>query len=334
MRSAERLLSAIAIGAVLISASALAGGPLSLVQQQRYCMGTMFSITVYHASSREAAQAIERAMAEIVRLDSVMSHFKAESDLSRLNRDASRGPVRVDPSLHDVIERSILFSERSAGKFDVTIGALLQVWQDARESGRPPTSAEIADASRCVGYRHIEIGADHRIRFRSDCLRLDLGGIGKGYAVDRALDVLQASGVRHALVNAGGSSIGSIGAPPDAEGWPVRLRENAADHTVLLRNNSISTSQQDLVSLTFAGGQFGHIIDPQRGAPALQRTAISVVAPDATTADALSTALVTMTPDEGRALLEQFSNVAAFWISPAGVVRTYRTSAIELADHR
>lgn len=334
MRSARRRLSAIAVGVAVMSASALAGGPLSLVQQQRYCMGTIFSITVYHPSTREAERAIEQAMAEIVRLDLVMSHFKAESDLSRLNREASHGPVRVDPSLHDVLERSILFSERSAGKFDVTIGPLLQVWQHAREAGRQPTAAEIADASRCVGYRNIEIGADHRIRFRSDCLRLDLGGIGKGYAVDRALEVLQAAGVRHALVNAGGSTIGSLGAPPDAEGWPVRLGESLADRTVVLRDNSISTSQQNLVSLTFAGGEFGEIIDPQRRAPASQRTAISVVTPDATTADALSTTLVTMTPDEGRALLGQFTNVAAFWISPAGVVQTYRASAIELADHR
>jgi thiamine biosynthesis lipoprotein len=321
---------------VLFASAVLPAASLSMVRQERYCMGTIFSIIAFHSSTREAERAIEQAMAEIVRLDLVMSHFKETSELSRLNREGSRRFVAVEPALYEVIEQSLVFSRRSAGKFDVTVAPLLRVWQEAREAGRRPSAVDIAEASRCVGYENIELSSPDRIRFRSDCLRIDLGGIGKGYAVDRALAVLQSAGVRHAVVNAGGSTIRSIGAPPGERGWPVQLGASVSGSTtLLLRDGSISTSQQNLTALTFERGAFGEIIDPQRRAPSSKRTAVSVVTAGATAADALSTTLLLMSPEEGRALLEQFPNVSALWISPAGELRSaYRVSELELATHR
>jgi thiamine biosynthesis lipoprotein len=335
MRFASRWSFGLAL-LLLSSSSSPRSETLSAVHQQRYCMGTMFDIVAYHASRPDAEQAVEKAMQEIVRLDQVMSDFKADSDLSKLNREASHGFVAVEPSLYDVIQESIAVSRRSGGTFDVTIAPLLKAWKQARSDGRRPTAAEIAAARRCVGYENIETSAPNRIRFHSDCLEIDLGGIGKGYAVERGIAVLRSAGIRDAVINGGGSSIASIGAPPGRQGWPVQLGAKVSGvSTLLLRDASISTSQQNLASLPFAPGNFGEILDPHTGAPAEGGTAVSVVAPSATLSDALSTTLLMLSMDDASKLLAQFGGVSAIWVSAAGELKgAYRESRLLLSDAR
>jgi thiamine biosynthesis lipoprotein len=288
---------------------------LSLVHQQRFAMGTMFDIIVYHASRPDAERAIDKALTEIVRLDQVLSHYKADSDLAKLQRDGRGAPVPVEPSLYDVIQESIRFSRDSAGAFDVTVAPLLRVWKTAGAEGRKPSASEIAAARRCVGYEQIEVIAPDRIRLRSACVELDLGGIGKGYAVDRAIAVLKAGGIRHGLVNAGGSSITAIDAPPGSKGWPVTV---GARKVLLLRDSSMSTSEQN-----------AEILDPRTGSPAAitihkgresGSAAVSVMTRSGTAADALSTALVILPIAEGMKLLERFPDASAFWLSRDGAV--------------
>jgi FAD:protein FMN transferase len=297
------------------------------VRRQRYCMGTMFDIVAYHASREEAERAVGSAMEEIVRLDQVMSHFKADSDLSRVVREGRRGAISVQPSLFEVIQESLTFSRRSGGKFDVTIAPLLRTWAIARAEGRDPSAGEISEARRCVGYEKIEATAPDRIRLRSDCVEIDLGGIGKGYAVDRAIRVLKAAGIRHALINAGRSSIASIGSPPDRQGWPVLLNARVAGHEILLlRDRSISTSEQSPSS---------EILDPRTGAPAESRLAVSVVAPSATVSDALSTTLLLLSLEDGMKLLPQFDNVSALWMTRTGELEAaYGESRLQLSGSR
>jgi FAD:protein FMN transferase len=309
---------------------------LSQVHAQRYCMGTMFDIVAYHESRPDAQAAVERAMREILRLDQVMSDYKADSDLSMLNRAGSRGFMAVEPSLYEVIQQSLMVSRRSGGAFDVTIAPLLKAWKEARREGRAPTAEEVAAAKRCVGYEKIETSDPDRIRFRTDCVEIDLGGIGKGYAVDRAIAVLKAAGIASALVNGGGSSIASIGAPPGGEGWPVRLGDAASGRTtLLLRDRGLSTSQQHLVPFAFVPGTFGEILDPHAAAPARAETAVTVVADSASIADALSTTLVVLPVEEAGSVLAQFGDVSAVWTSPAGELsHAYRLSALRLSDAR
>jgi len=289
--------SAVALSLFLIPAPAV-------VHQQRYCMGTMFDIVAYHPSRSTAERAVAGALTEIARLDRVMSHFLPDSELSRLNRDARHGFVAVDPSLYEVIEQSIRVSRLSNGKFDVTIAPLTKVWKEAHAEGHRPSSAAIAAASRCVGYERIDLAPPNRIRFLSDCLQIELGGIGKGYAVERAVAVLESAGIRDAIVNGGTSSIAAIGAPPGANGWPVRLPTRAASEgrALLLRDNALSTSQQD-----------GGIIDSLTAVPSISQTTITVTAPSATLADALSTTLVLMTRAEGAKLMQHFAGVTAIY---------------------
>ena len=309
---------------------------LQPVQRQRYCMGTMFEIIAYHPDRPDAERAVLRALDEIARLDGVMSHFKAESELSRLNRDGRQGFVTVSTSLFEVVEQALGFSVKSSGVFDVTIAPVLRVWKRAYALGRVPSKEELAEARLCVGYRKVELQPPNRIRLHSPCLELDLGGIGKGYAVDRALDILKADGIRHAVVNGGGSTIAGIGNPPDRTGWPVRLGASIAGRTtLLLRGQSISTSRQTMSPLAAEPASAGEIIDPRRGAPTADRATVSIVARSATVSDALSTALLLLPGEVGQRMLHEYSDVSALWISPAGGLKAaYRVSRLTLDDPR
>jgi FAD:protein FMN transferase len=282
-------------------------------------MGTMFDIVVYHPSQADGTRAAERAMQEIERLDRVLSHFKDDSDLSRLNRDGSRGFVTVDASLYDIVEQSIAWSRRTGGTFDITIAPLLRAWKQAYADGRRLADDEIAAAKRCVGSDKIDMDAPDRIHFRSACLAIDLGGIGKGYAVDRALELLKADGITSAMINAGGSSIGAIGTPPGQQGWAVRIAATVSgSDTLLLRDMSMSTSQQNPLPFAASAGSFGEILDPRTGAPAEGRTALAVITPSGTTAEVLTKALLMMPSDDAKALLARLPDVSALWMSPSG----------------
>jgi FAD:protein FMN transferase len=275
----------------------------SIVHGQRYAMGTMFDIVVSHSSHEAATRAIDEALHEVERLDRLLSHFKSDSDLSKLNRGGHDGYVAVSPDLYDVIRQSIDVSGATQGAFDVTIAPLVRLWTAARDEGRTPSTEQIAAARRCVGYEQIELASSHRIRFRGACVEIELGGVGKGYAVDRAVAVLRAAGISNAVVNGGSSSITAFGSGADGKGWPVLV---GPGEEIFLRDASISTSRQN-----------GAIIDPRSSAPARSTNSVMVTAANATLADALSTALVILSPAEGAALLQRFPGASAVYPSDA-----------------
>jgi hypothetical protein len=177
-------------------------------------MGTVFEIVIYDDDLVEAAAAARAALDEVVRLDGVMSNYKPESELSRMNRTAHFAPVRISPELYEVIDESLYYSRISGGQFDISVGPVVDLWKAALAGGPLPTSAEQSAALRCVGYQKIELLPPVRIQFHSDCMRLDLGAIGKGYAIDRVVELLKARGIRRAYIDAGGSTIYALGAPP------------------------------------------------------------------------------------------------------------------------
>ena len=289
------------------------------VHERKYAMGTVFDIVVYSGAPRHAAAAINKAFQEIVRLDGVMSNFKSDSDLSRLNRGAHFHTVSVVPDLYAVIADSQRYSRLSAGKFDITVGPLTDLWKRAMRGGSVPTTAQLRTLEPCVGYNKIELIPPRSIELHSSCLRIDLGAIGKGYAVDRAIAVLRAQGIHCALVDAGGSTMYGMGTPPGQPGWPVTLRDpsHQVHARVLLHNTAVSTSEQSAPSL-LSGKRAGHIVDPATGLPLNTEYAVSVLARNATAADALSTTLLLVGPQRGRRLLSRGAGTSAIWISPQG----------------
>jgi thiamine biosynthesis lipoprotein len=315
MRFVER------VAVVGIAVASLGADRPLFVHGQRYAMGTMFDIAVYHPARAPAERAIEAALTEIVRLDQVLSHYNADSDLSKLVRSSRGRIVTVDPALYDVLDKALEMSRRSGGSFDVTIGPLVRIWEAAHASGRVPSAEAIAEAKRCVGYEKVQLVAPDRVQLDSNCLSIDFGGIGKGYAVERALRILEGAGIAHAVINAGQSSIAAIGHPADRAGWPVMAGpDGSAMPEIELRNSSLSTSRQARVPFGGAERGYGGIIDPARGRPVESSVMVVVRAESATEADALSTTLVVLSIDEGKRLLEGFPRASALWISAGGTV--------------
>jgi len=322
----------IASAGVLLGAGlamANAGAPetnMPLVHKTKYAMGTVYEIAAYDDSAEHASRVIDEAFAEVVRLDSVLSDYKPESDLSRVNRDGHFHAQQVSPDLYRVIEESVKYSKVSRGKFDITVAPLVDLWKAALRGEREVTPEEEEKVRPCVGYEKIELIPPDKVEFRSPCMRIDVGSIGKGYAVDRAVEILRTNGIKNALVDAGQSSIYAMGAPPGQSAWEVHLRDPSGrvDPTVLLSENSVSTSEQTPGSLL--GNQTaGHIIDPSNGKPLETKYALSIVAKTATATDGLSTTLLLVGPREGKTIVKALPDAAAIWISAAGETETVTT---------
>jgi thiamine biosynthesis lipoprotein len=291
----------------------------SFVHKKKYVMGTVFEIVAYGESPEQTLDAIDQALREIVRLDNVMSDYKADSDLNRLNHSSHSSPQSVPPDLYRVIAEALQYSYLSDGEFDVTVGPLVNLWKAAIRGGPTPSSAEEEQVRACVGYQKVELIPPNQVQFHSPCVQIDLGAIGKGYALDRAADVLRSHGISRALLDAGGSTIVAMGAPPGQAGWLVHLRDpsNKVDPQVMLSDNSVSTSEQTPPSL-LSPESAGHIIDPAKGVPVETPFAVSVVASTGTASDALSTTMLLVGPEKGKELVKNAAGVAAIWISSDG----------------
>jgi FAD:protein FMN transferase len=318
MRLSSRLVAGFVV-ATLVSAPAHGTDQTAFVHKKKYVMGTVFEIVAYDSSPSHAQDAIDAAFQEIVRLDGVMSNYKSDSDLSRLNRSAHFQAHTVQRDLYRVIEESLRYSKLSNGKFDISVGPLVDFWKAVMRGERGPSPVEEQKLRSCVGYEKIELLPSDRVKFRSFCLQIDLGAIGKGYAVDRAAEVLKAFHVSNALVNAGDSTLFAMGAPPGQSSWLVHLRDPSGkiDPQVRLSDNSVSTSEQTPPSL-IGSSIGGHIINPETGTPVQTTLAVSAVAKTATASDALSTTLFLLGPEKGKHLINSMSETAAIWISAAG----------------
>jgi len=316
-------LAAVLLWASVVLASAQASPEAQpqapFVHKKKYVMGTVFEIVAYGKSRLQVSEAVDLALQEVVRLDDVMSDYKADSALSRLNHSSHSRPQRVPPDLYRVIGEALQYSRLSGGKFDVTVGPLVNLWKVAIRGGRPPTSADEEKVRACVGYQKVELLLPDRVQFHSPCTQIDLGAIGKGYALDQAAAVLRVHGISRALLDAGGSTLVALGTPPGQAGWPVHLKDpsNRVDPVVMLSDSSVSTSEQTPPSL-LSPETAGHIIDPDSGAPERTPFAVSVVARTGTASDALSTTLLLVGPDKGKELVKTVVGVAAVWISADG----------------
>jgi len=317
---------ALALAALMAATATAQEANIPLVHKTKYSMGTVYEIAVYDPLPERASSAIDQAFAEIVRLDAMMSNYKPESDLSRLNREGHFHRVAVPLELYEVIQQSVKYSKLSQGEFDITVAPLVDMWKAALRGARVASEADQKKLRACVGYEKIALIPPDIVEFHSTCMRIDLGSIGKGFAVDRAVQVLRANGIRNALVDAGQSSIYGMGAPPGKSAWEVHLCDPSRriDPTVLLSENSVSTSEQTPPSL-LGNEPTGHIIDPRDGKPLGTKYALSVVAKTATASDALSTTLLLVGPEKGKALVREIANAAAIWVAADGETATETT---------
>ncbi len=247
-------------------------------------MGSLYTIAAYGEDRAQLSSGVEAALQEARRIDDLLSNYKRQSELSEVNRDAARKPVKVSTELFDLLEKCQQYSRLSDGAFDWTVGPLMRVWGFHRDSGRLPGREEIQQAMKSVGYQHIHLDRQERtVSFDTSGVDLDPGGVGKGYAVDRMADVLRDAGIHSALISAAGSSIYAIGAPPGEKGWYVRIRDPKSEQVtageVYLKDESLSTSGSYEKFFEADGKIYSHIMDPRTGYPAQGMLSVSVVTP-------------------------------------------------------
>ena len=267
-------------------------GGTARVREAHYVMGTMLEITLDAPSEETGRACLRRAVGEARRLDAELSSFRGDSALSELNRRAGMGPQPVPADLFRVLEQSTELSAASGGTFDVTVAPLVRLWQRAGHDGRWPSATEIAEAWRNVGYERIRMQPPDEIELPAHTT-LELGGIGKGYAVDRMVEMLRRSGVKSALINFGGSSIAALGPPAEESGWPVWVEYGAILRgPMILRDVALSTSDSLGEDGRVAGHRVGHIVDPRTGKALENAAQATVLAPSATEAEAWSKALL------------------------------------------
>lgn len=276
-------------------------------------MGVQVTITLYAPNQSTAERACRAAFERIAELEQAMSDYRADSELMRLCARAGGEPVHVSEDLYLVLRKAQELSRRTGGAFDVTVGPFVQLWRRARRTGQFPTVQELAEAKQRVGYEKMVLDDRERtVQLLVPGMRLDLGGIAKGYALDCALKVLNAHGIRHALLEAGGDIVAGL-APPGTAGWRIEVANAAPERSrVYLALGAISSSGDTEQYVEYQGKRYSHIVDPRTGWGLTTRVAATVIARDGITSDSLATALCVLGSQQGAALVRTVPGARAY----------------------
>jgi thiamine biosynthesis lipoprotein len=285
-------------------------------------MACAYAIVAYGDDAGALPRILEAAFDEVDRIDRLMSHYKPESPLSRLNREAAAGPVVVTPELFDFIAECLRYSRDSDGAFDITVGPLMKTWGFFRGEGHLPSAQEVEDVRGRIGYAHVVLDAKARtVRFDRPGIELDLGGIAKGYAVDRVVDLLRREHVAAALVSAGGSTIYALGAPPGRDAWDVDIQDPVDSGRIALkvplRDRALSVAGRAEKSFERDGVVYSHIMDPRTARPVQGILGVAVLTSTGTAGDALDDALFVQGVERSRAYLQRLPATEAIFFLPA-----------------
>ncbi len=290
-------------------------------------------IVLYSESEEAATKAATAAFDRFRKLNGILSDYDPESEVSRLSRSAGSGQcIPVGDDLWRVLERARQVSEATNGAFDITIGPVSRLWRRSRRRGELPPPDRLEEALRLVDYRSVQLAPDRQcVTLLQGSIMLDLGGIGKGYAIDEALSVLRQHGADKALVDASGD-IGLGDAPPGSPGWRIAIASpepNAPPEGFLwLANVAIAQSGDLWQHVEIEGKRYSHIVDPRTGLGLTDRSSVTVVAASAMTADAFASGVSILGPERGLTLIESMPGVAARYVhAPEGKVRSYVSSA-------
>jgi len=284
-------------------------------------MGVPWTITLYAGKIEDGKAAIIAAFAEVARLEEILSDYLPNSELCRLSAAAPTAmPVPVSDDLWRVLARSLEIRDMSGGAFDPTIGPLTTLWRQSRRSGHLPQAEKLAAAQAAVGADAILLHPDQKtVSLTRADMRLDLGGIGMGYAIDRAMEILLQCEITAAMIDASGD-IAVSNPPPDTAGWSISVAPlghapgQFVPGQLLLANAAVTTSGDAFQSLEIEGIRYSHIVDPKTGLGVLGPAAVTVIAGDCTTADALATAASVLGPKQGLAVVAETQECAARFV--------------------
>jgi len=303
-------------------------------------MGTFAHIVAVAEDSRTAKKCVRAALEEIRKVDNLMSDYKSDSEISRINREAGEKAVRLSDSTYEVLQRSIEFSKMTGGAFDITVGPLVALFRDAKESNVAPSEQQITQAGSKVGFEKLKLDSENKtVQFSDKGMLLDLGGIAKGYAIDKAIEAAQGCGAIGAMVDIGGD-VRCIGLPPEGkDNWLIGLQDpNSAIEGIdggglllvlKIKNEAVATSGDYQQFVLIEGKRYGHIMDRRTGTSAEGLSSVTIIADNATDADALATSASVMGAEKGFALIEELPNTEAILITPGPEYEIIKTAGAE-----
>jgi thiamine biosynthesis lipoprotein len=324
----------------LVPAKEETPGRVDMDSGMREVMGTFARVIAVAADANTAKKCIDTAFAEIENIDELMSRYKSGSEISKLNRDGFARAVKVSRPTYEVLEKSIEFSRLSGGAFDVTVGPLVDLWHSAEEANALPTDAELQETRVKVGYDKLILDANEKsIRFAADGMEIDLGGIAKGYAIDKAVEAMKKSGAAGGMVVVGGE-LQSFGLPPAGQNnWrigvqdPSKAKDGFDTGTPLLVLNltdaAVATSGHYRRFVTIGGKRYSHIVDPESGQSSETLASVTIICSNSICADALATAVTVMGEKEGLDLIKKMLNTEAILITSAPNYEIIKTDGAE-----
>ena len=293
-------------------------------------MGVPFRVVLYAPDASAAESAAAAAFRRIQSLNDCLTDYEYESELNRLSRTSGQGKfVPVGRDLWRVLERAQQLAAQSGGALDVTVGPLVKLWRRARMEHKLPDPTRLAQASNAVGYTKLELDARrHAVKLNVPNMRLDVGAIAKGYAAEEGIKTLRQRGITRALVTAAGDMMAGD-PPPGKPGWRIEIAPLDATNApvrqfVLLKNHGLATSGDQFQRLEIEGVRYSHILNPRTGLGLTDHSLVTAIAPDAMTADGLSTAVSVLGPEAGMKLIEQTRGAAACIVRrPGEQIETY-----------
>jgi thiamine biosynthesis lipoprotein len=297
--------------------------PTLHLEARRRAMACEFAV-LYHESDRHLAEAVLEAFDEIDRIESLLTIYREQSEVLELNRLAAAGPIFIEPELFQLIELATKLHRETDGAFDITATPLSRVWGFLKREGRLPSDEEIAAALELVDMSRVMLDpADQSVQFRHSGIEINFNALGKGYALDRAANLLTERGADNYLWHGGRSSVLARGANrgDDHNGWSIGLRNPLEPQNYLaefhLRNQALGTSGGATQFFEHDGHRYSHIIDPRTGWPASGVYTATVIAPTAAEADALSTAAFVLGPEHISPLLAKRPDIAVALVCPS-----------------
>jgi thiamine biosynthesis lipoprotein len=303
-------------------------------------MGTFAHIVAVAEDSDTAEKCVRAALEEIRKVDDLMSDYKSDSEISLVNKEAFEKAVQVSTSTYEVLQRSVEFSEMTGGAFDITVGPLVALFREAKENKVAPNEEQLALARSKIGFEKLKLDSDNKtVQFSENGMLLDMGGIAKGYAIDKAIEAAQSNGAIGAMVDIGGD-VRCFGLPPAGKDhWLIGLQDpNSAIEGIRggglmmvlkVADAAVATSGDYQQFVLIEGKSYSHIMDSKTGASAEGLSSVTIIAYNATDADALATSVSVMGAETGLALIEKLPNTEAILITPQPNYEIIKTSSAE-----
>jgi len=298
--------------------------PSNLYKYHQVAMGTIIEITLLDGDEGAANKAALQAFQEVKRIEALMSPWIESSDVTRINRSAGKEWVKVSPETFKVIKKAQEISQLSEGGFDITVGPLTFLWRKAREKGIPPSIEEVKEKLNLVNFKNIEMDQEGKVLLKKKGMSIDLGGIAKGYAVDKAFELLKSLGYKNLIVNAGGDL--RVGGSKIDQPWSIGIQDPRISQRImakmLVSDTAIATSGDYEKFFMYQGKRYHHIFNPRDGLPADGCQSVTIVCKEGMTADGLATAVFVLGPEKGYSLCQKLKGVDCLIVDKEGKIIT------------